>query len=103
MLGANIRIDMQIYVNDTLKFDCVKILLKSISYKTICYIFAENLKLIIMACEIKGRLGKDRKGNDYDCGSMYNCCDCGTRDESGCGCSGCFSCNACEECINDDE
>ena len=41
-------------------------------------------------CEKKGYLGKDRQGNDYDCG---------TRDESGCGCS---SCNACDECINEE-
>jgi len=55
-------------------------------------------------CEVKGHLGTDRKGNQYDCGSMYDCCDCGTRDESGCGCGcgGCFSCNACEECINEE-
>ena len=52
-------------------------------------------------CENKGHLGTDRNGNEYDCRSMYNCCDCGTRDESGCGCSGCFSCNACEECIKE--
>lgn len=53
-------------------------------------------------CELKGHLGTNKKGIEYDCGSMYNCCDCGTRDESGCGCSGCFSCNACEECINEE-
>ena len=53
-------------------------------------------------CENKGHLGTDRKGNDYDCGSMYNCCDCGNT-EDGCGCSYCFSCNACEECLNDEE
>jgi hypothetical protein len=53
-------------------------------------------------CEVKGHMGTDRKGNDYDCGSFYNCCDCGARDERGCGCSGCFSCNACEECINEE-
>ena len=54
-------------------------------------------------CINKGHYGKDRQGNENECGNMLCCCDCGTRDESGCGCSGCFSCNACEECINDNE
>jgi hypothetical protein len=53
-------------------------------------------------CEKSGAFGKDRNGKQYDCGSMYNCCDCGNV-EDGCGCSYCFSCNACEECLNDDE
>jgi hypothetical protein len=54
-------------------------------------------------CENIGHLWTDINGNPYDCGSMYDCCDCGTRDESGCGCSGCFSCNACEECIKEND
>lgn len=53
-------------------------------------------------CEKSGAFGKDRNGKQYDCGSMYNCCDCGNV-EDGCGCSYCFSCNACEECLNDEE
>ena len=53
-------------------------------------------------CEKSSYLGTDRNGKQYDCGSMYNCCDCGTREEDkGCGCSYCFSCNACEECLED--
>jgi hypothetical protein len=51
-------------------------------------------------CEFSNSWGKDRKGNQYDCGTMFNCCDCGDT-EDGCGCSYCFSCNACEECLND--
>lgn len=54
-------------------------------------------------CEHSSVWGKNRKGEPYTCGEMYNCCDCGTREEDkGCGCSGCFSCNACETCLNDD-
>lgn len=54
-------------------------------------------------CEYTNAFGKDRKGNPRTCGDMYDCCDCGTRDEDkGCGCSYCFSCNACEHCINED-
>ena len=69
--------------------------------KITLYICIEQLNKRVM-CEKKGHLGTDRNGIEYDCGSMYNCCDCGTRDESGCGCNGCFSCNACEECINEE-
>ena len=55
-------------------------------------------------CEYSNAFGTDRKGNKYDCGSMFNCCDCGSRNnDEGCGCPYCFSCNACEECLNDDE
>lgn len=40
---------------------------------------------------------------EHDCHDVYNCCDCGIRDEDkGCGCRGCFSCNACEDCLNED-
>lgn len=54
-------------------------------------------------CEKKGILGIDKNGNEYNCNTMYNCCDCGTRDASGCGCSYCFSCNACDECIKEED
>ena len=54
-------------------------------------------------CENTKHWGNDRKGKPYDCGSMFNCCDCGTRDDEGCGCSYCFSCNACEECLKEDD
>ena len=41
--------------------------------------------------------------NECNCHEIYNCCDCGVRDDDrGCGCRGCFSCNACEECLNED-
>ena len=53
-------------------------------------------------CEKSGAFGTDRNGKPYDCGSMYNCCDCGNP-EDGCGCAYCFSCNACEECLNEEE
>lgn len=56
-----------------------------------------------MACDNIGHMGTDRNGNPYDCGSMYNCCDCGISDGDGCGCSYCFSCNACDSCLNDDD
>jgi hypothetical protein len=51
-------------------------------------------------CEKSGYMGTDRNGNQYDCGAMYTCCDCGDT-EDGCGCLYCFSCNACDECLND--
>jgi hypothetical protein len=70
-------------------------------YTEISFIFVPQLKNKVM-CEKSGAFGKDRNGKQYDCGSMYNCCDCGNV-EDGCGCSYCFSCNACEECLNDDE
>ena len=54
-------------------------------------------------CEKKGILGTDKNGNEHNCNTMYNCCDCGTRDGSGCGCSYCFSCNACDECIKEED
>lgn len=55
-------------------------------------------------CENSKHYGTDKKGNDLECGDMFNCCDCGTREEGvGCGCSYCFSCNACETCINDND
>ena len=54
-------------------------------------------------CERLGLYGKDKHGNENDCGYMFNCCDCGRRgEEEGCGCSYCFSCNACEECLNEE-
>jgi hypothetical protein len=57
-----------------------------------------------MECEYKFVYQKDRQGNHTDCGYMYNCCDCGTREEDkGCGCSYCFSCNACENCLKNDD
>ena len=34
-----------------------------------------------------------------DCGDMFNCCDCGLRDD-GCGCGYCFACNACDACYD---
>ena len=52
-------------------------------------------------CEFSNSWGTDKKGNPYTCNTMFDCCDCGTRDESGCGCAYCFSCNACEECIKE--
>lgn len=55
-------------------------------------------------CEFSNSWGTDRKGNPYTCDTMFNCCDCGTKDQSnGCGCSYCFSCNACEECLKEDD
>lgn len=36
---------------------------------------------------------------DYECGDLFDCCDCGGND---CGCAYCFSCNACEECLDDE-
>lgn len=37
-------------------------------------------------------------GSEYDCNTMYNCCDCGGE---GCGCGYCFSCNACDHCLKE--
>lgn len=34
-----------------------------------------------------------------DCGSMFNCCNCGDND---CGCAYCFSCRACDHCKESD-
>jgi hypothetical protein len=68
--------------------------------KNICN-FVEQLNYIVM-CEYKGLFGKEKNGDDRDCGGMYNCCDCGIVGD-GCGCPYCFSCNACDECLNDDE
>jgi len=66
------------------------------------FIFVPQLKNKVM-CEKSGAFGKDRNGKQYDCRSMYNCCDCGIVEEDrGCGCSYCFSCNAFEECFNDE-
>ena len=53
-------------------------------------------------CEYSSAFGTNRNGLPYTCGEMYNCCDCGTTDDRGCGCSYCFSCNACEVCKNDE-
>lgn len=53
-------------------------------------------------CEYSSAFQKDRHGNDRTCRDMYNCCDCGTTNDSGCGCSYCFSCNACDNCKNDE-
>lgn len=37
------------------------------------------------------------------CEKLYNCCDCGTKDQdNGCGCYYCWSCNACEECLKEE-
>lgn len=41
---------------------------------------------------------KDNK--EYDCGYLFDCCDCGGND---CGCAYCFSCNACENCLKKEE
>jgi hypothetical protein len=59
------------------------------------------LREIQTMCEKSGYMGTDRNGKQYDCGDMFNCCDCGNP-EDGCGCSYCFSCNACEECLNEE-
>lgn len=59
-------------------------------------------KLDSPKCEYSVAFQKDRLGNNRTCGDMYNCCDCGTTDDCGCGCSYCFSCNACDHCKNDE-
>lgn len=38
---------------------------------------------------------------DTDCGSFYDCCDCGQRDSDFQSCMRCFSCNACDVCFDD--
>ena len=39
-------------------------------------------------------------GAEHSCSEIYNCCDCGGDEDSGCGCSYCWSCNACDFCKN---
>ena len=34
-----------------------------------------------------------------ECGTMYDCCDCGGEN---CGCAYCFSCHACESCLSEE-
>lgn len=37
------------------------------------------------------------EGGQWDCHSLYNCCDCGGNQ---CGCAYCFSCHACSVCLD---
>jgi len=37
------------------------------------------------------------------CFTLYNCCDCGGKEDDTCGCRYCFSCNACENCRKDND
>ena len=37
---------------------------------------------------------------EYNCSEMYNCCDCGNRDDKDFTCCPyCWSCNACDICL----